>query len=66
MKKKSKIPKRLRTVAVLVIFSYIIVESILSYLRTNDSTYLILPSILVVAILIELAARYFGIDQRNH
>lgn len=60
-----RIPKRIKELLVLVIFTYIIVTSILEYVNKNDSTYLIVPGILLAAILIELTARYFGVDQRK-
>ena len=60
-----KIPRRIKEMLVLGLFSYIIVSSIIEYVNTNDSLNLIVPGVLVIAILIELASRYFGAGQRK-
>jgi len=60
-----KIPRRIKELLVIVLFSYIIVTSVLEYVNTNDETYLIVPAILLLAILSEIASRYFGVDQKR-
>lgn len=58
-----KIPKRIKEIAVLLLFTYIIAGSIAEYFNTADKTYLILPGIFIVAILIEISARFWGTGQ---
>lgn len=60
-----KIPRRIKELLALLLFIFIIVSSVLEYVNTNDSLNLIVPGVLVIAILIELASRYFGAGQRK-
>lgn len=60
-----KIKRKIKELVTLLLFSFIIVSSIIEYVNDRDLLYLIVPIIFIVAILSELLARFFGADQRK-
>lgn len=62
---KTKVKTYFKELVTLLLFSFIIVSSIIEYTNDKDVLYLIVPIIFIVAILSELLARFFGADQRK-
>lgn len=60
-----KMPRRIKELFLILVFTYMITMSVIEYVNTHDYTYLILPGVLAFTILVELATRFFGMDQRN-